>query len=155
MPYHHRIDPAPVPEEVIYINETWIADSTISPIIEGKYQPEDLEDTSADNIRVYVPLDINCEAVLRRLAAIIYKYGEANEDNEMSFQSEVCSLISQIEIYDQIHYGRGGAEGKHSEEGRRLVRDFVKQLKEIPDGCAEIFPFELIDELEEEYGLKN
>lgn len=62
-------------------------------------------------------------------------------------------LVFQIEIYDQIHYVRGNMEGKNSEEAINLIRDFVDQLKEIPDGCAELFPFELIDELEEEYGL--
>ncbi len=41
----------------------------------------------------------------------------------------------------------------HSEEARNLICDFVDQGKEIPDGCVEIFPFELIDELEEEYDL--
>jgi hypothetical protein len=28
---------------------------------------------------------------------------------------------------------------------------FVAMLEEIPDGCAERFPFELIDELKEEF----
>ena len=153
MSYHHRIDPAPVPEKVTYINETWIADNTIQPRLEDKYQPKDLVDASADNIRVYVPLDISSKAVLRRLSAIIRRYGEANEGNEFAFESEVCSLISQIEIYDQIHYVRSGAEGKHSKEGCELARKFVAQLKEIPDGCAELFPFELIDELEGEYEI--
>ncbi len=41
----------------------------------------------------------------------------------------------------------------YCEEACRLVREFVAQLKEIPDGCAELFPFELIDELEEEYEI--
>lgn len=98
-------------------------------------------------------MDISHAAVLRRLSSIIHKYGEANEDNEFTFALEVCSLISQIGIYDQIHYVRSGAEGKHSKEACELVREFVVQLKEIPDGCAELFPFELIDELEEEYEI--
>lgn len=49
--------------------------------------------------------------------------------------------LTQIEIYDQIHHVRNGAEGRHSEEACGLVREFVAQLKEIPDGCAELFPF--------------
>lgn len=153
MSYHHRIDPKPVPEQVSYINEPWIVDSTKMPMQEGKFKPEELIDQSPDNVRVYVPLDISHSAVMRRLHAVIQKYGEANEENEFSFEAEVCMLISQIEIYDQIHYVRSGMEGKHSEEAINLIRDFVDQLKEIPDGCAELFPFELIDELEEEYGL--
>ncbi len=153
MSYHHRIDPKPVPEQVSYINEPWIVDSTKMPMQEGKFKPEELIDQSPDNVRVYVPLDISHSAVMRRLHAVIQKYGEANEENEFSFEAEVCMLVSQIEIYDQIHYVRGNMEGKNSEEAINLIRDFVDQLKEIPDGCAELFPFELIDELEEEYGL--
>ena len=41
--------------------------------------------------------------------------------------------------------------GKHSAEGISLAADFVKMLEEIPDNCAETFPFELIDKLKEEY----
>ena len=32
-----------------------------------------------------------------------------------------------------------------------LVREFIQLLEEIPDGCAEVFPFEIIDLLREEY----
>lgn len=153
MTYHHRIDPKPVPEQVSYINEPWIVDDTKMPMLEGKFRPEELIDKSSDNVRVYIPLDINHAAVMRRLCAVIQKYGEANEGNEFAFEAEVCRLVTQVEIYDQIHYLRGNMEGKHSEEARTLMRDFVGQLKEIQDGCAELFPFELIDELEEEYDL--
>lgn len=153
MPYHHRIDPKPVPEKVSYINEPWIVDETKMPMQEGKFKPEELIDKAHDNVRVYIPLDISHSAVMRRLNTVIQKYGEANEENEFAFEAEVCRLVSQIEIYDQIHYVRGNMEGKHSEEARNLIRDFIDQLKEIPDGCAELFPFELIDELEEEYDL--
>ena len=153
MSYHHRIDPKPVPEQVSYINEPWIVDGTKMPMQEGKFKPEELIDKSPDNVRVYVPLDISHSAVMRRLSAVIQKYGEANEENEFAFETDVCRLITQVEIYDQLHYVRGNMEGKHSEEAINLIRDFVDQLKEIPDGCAEIFPFELIDELEEEYDL--
>jgi hypothetical protein len=47
-------------------------------------------------------------------------------------------LISQVEIYDQLWYVRH-------------LKEFIVNLEEIPDGCAEIFPFELIDELKEEF----
>ena len=32
-----------------------------------------------------------------------------------------------------------------------LVKGFVSKLEEIPDGCSEIFPFNVIDELKQEY----
>lgn len=95
-------------------------------------KPENAE----DNIRIYVPLDINKQAVLRRLDWFIMRYSEANE-NDFSF--DVNMLLSQVEIYDQIWYVRHMSEGrKHSAEAIDLVKAIIERLKEIPDGCAEI-----------------
>lgn len=44
---------------------------------------------------------------------------------------------------------------EHSAEAKRLIERFVKELEEIPDGCAETFPFDMIDELREEYGISG
>jgi hypothetical protein len=85
----------------------------------GKKEPENTD----DNIRVYVPLDINRQAILRRLERIITRYGEANEENEFSFSAEAIGL----------------------------VKAFISKLEDIPDGCAELFPFELMYELTEEF----
>lgn len=38
-----------------------------------------------DSIRVYVLIDINRNAILRRLDDVIMRYGEANEENELLF----------------------------------------------------------------------
>lgn len=46
-------------------------------------------------------------------------------------------------------------EGNHSREVKALVKEIVTRLEEIPDGCAECFPFELIDELKREYLLNT
>ena len=40
---------------------------------------------------------------------------------------------------------------KHSSKAVELIRRFVAEPVELPDGCAELFPFELIDELRKEY----
>ena len=99
-----------------------------------------------------MPLDINRRAILRRLDRIITRYGEANEKNEIDFSFDVNRLLSQVEIYDQIWYVRHMPEdGAHSAEAVALVREFIEKLEEIPDGCAEIFPFELIEELKKEF----
>ena len=42
-------------------------------------------------------------------------------------------------------------KGQHSREAIDLVEEFADKLEEIPDGGAELFPFELIEELREEY----
>lgn len=97
-------------------------------------------------------MDINHKAILRRIRAIIFKYGEVNEKNELSFLAEIEAIIAQIEIYDQIWFARTVPSGKkHSINGTNLVLEVITLLGEIPDGGAEIFPFELIERLESEY----
>ncbi len=146
---HHILDPYPIPKDkgALFINEPWLADKTLTGNCTD-IAPE----KKSDNVRIYVPIDLNKEAILRRLDRIIYQYGEANEDNEFEFGIDVDMLISQIEIYDQVWSVRHTPdEGDHSAEAKELVREFIAKLKEIPDGCAECFPFETIDELREEY----
>ena len=146
--HHHNIDPYPIPKDKspIYINEPWLIDKSIR-------DKTDMEQCgSDDNIRVYVPLDINADAIMRRLSHIISYYEEANEDNEFNFSADVNLIISQVEIYDQIWGVRHGMNEKgHSTEAIALIREFVAVLERIPDGCAEFFPFEIIDELKAEF----
>lgn len=104
----------------------------------------------------------NPESILARLDSIIRHYGEATEENEFEFSSDVSELVSQIEIYDQaiINKYKSSETGElssylgkndHSKEAIELVEEFVDVLRDIPDGCAELFPFDMIDELTEEY----
>lgn len=146
---NHNLDPYPKPKDKapIYVNEPWLIDKSLLELPEWAAPDED-----DDNVRIYVPLDLSKDAILRRLERIIYQYGEANEANETEFSIDVDAIISQIEIYDQIWYVRHmPEEGKHSKEAEALVKEFIARLEEIPDGCAECFPFETIDELKKEY----
>ncbi len=102
--------------------------------------------------RVHVPLDLNKEAILRRLEDIISIFEEATWYNETNFSVTVAILIVQMEIYDHIWNIRNDLdEGIHSKEAIELVKEFIEVLEDIPDGCADSFPFEMIDELREEY----
>ena len=146
---HHNLDPHPEPrgKEALFVNEPWLADKTRLEYLIGQ-DPDD----QPDNVRVFIPLDINKEAILRRLDRIIAQYGEENIDNEMEFMADVNMIVSQIEIYDQIWYGRNmPKDGKHSAEAIDVVKKFIKRLEDIPDGCADMFPFETIEELKQEY----
>ena len=147
---HHDLDIHPIPEnkEPLFINEPWLIDRSQAVMDYVSKSPEPYE----DNIRVYIPLDINKAAIMRRLCDLIDRYGETNEDNEYNFSSDVGALVSQIEIYDQVWRVRHvPEEGQHSREAIDLVEEFTDKLEEIPDGGAELFPFELIEELREEY----
>ena len=146
---HHTLDPYPIPKEKtsLYVNEPWLMDKSL---VEELPHPEPEE--QADNIRIYVPIDLNRKAILRRLERLIVYYGEANEENEFEFQSDVSMLISQIEIYDQVWYVRHMPEnGNHSEEAIALVKEVISRLEDISDGCAECFPFDIIEELKRAY----
>ncbi len=146
---HHQLDPYPIPKDkgALFVNEPWLVDKSLNGYRVGT-EPE----RENDNVRIYVPIDLNKEAILRRLDRIKNQYEEANEENEFEFGTDVDMLISQVEIYDQIWTVRHmPEEGGHSEEAKELVREFIARLEDIPDGCAECFPFETIDELREEY----
>lgn len=150
---HHSLDPYPIPKDKkpLYINEPWLIDKSLL-----EYQLYREPDEKEDNIRIYLPMDLNKEAILRRLDYIIVVYGEAREDNESNFSIDVGMIISQLEIYDQIWFVRHmPKEGEHSREAIELVAEIVSRLEDIPDCGAECFPFELIDELKEEYLSDN
>lgn len=144
----HKIDGVPETKDdiPIYIHEPELLDGSLLGMDSSQAaEPE-------DNVRIFVPLDISHEAVLRRLDWIIQRYGEATEKNELDFARDVKILLSQVEIYDQVWLARHGREGKkHSGEGARLIQRVVDKLEQIPDGCAEQFPFELVNQLRLEY----
>ena len=152
---HHTLDvwPEPRDSQPRFVNEPWLADQELYDYGPRKREPEQQE----DNIRIYVPMDLNRESVLRRLQGIIRRYGEASEENESDFRSEVDRLIEQIGIYDQIWYMRTMRESdqvstrQHSIRGIELVKEFICMLESIPDACAECFPFETIEELKKEF----
>lgn len=182
---HHDLDVHPVPKQPFYINEPELIDPSL-----GYYDPErkipadelkeyktakayedvrrfhKYPEAADDNIRVYIPMDLNAEAIMRRLGEIIGRYGEASEYNESDYKEEVKRMISQLEIYDQVWYCRELKDGtshfvglntehekteEHSRHGLDLVKKIIKRLEDIPDACAEMFPFSTIDELNMEW----
>lgn len=145
----HSLDPYPMPKDKtpLYINEPWLIDKSLL-----EYPPNREPDEKEDNIRIYIPMDLNREAILRRLDRVIAHYGEATEANEIEFSVDVGGIISQLEIYDRVWYIRHIPDkGEHSREAVDLVREIIARLEEIPDGCAEGFLFDTIDELKQEY----
>ena len=100
------------------------------------------------------------DSILEKLTQIVQRYGEANELNEFYFSRDVDLLIDEFKRYERNLIRETGnadpqrPEQRHSPEMIDLVTAFVKQLIAIPDGCAEVFPFETVDELCEEYGIE-
>jgi hypothetical protein len=152
---HRTLDTKPVPEKVLYLNEPDLADATINYYGSGKQE----EESQADHVRVYVPLDLSADAILRRLWFLVCRYKEANEQNEFEFSVDVGVLVSQIEIYDQLWFVR---EGKfdtdengmicgHSRHAADVIKDFISKLETV-DICED-FPYDMIGELKREYEL--
>ena len=96
---HHDLDSHPMPKDKLplYINEPSLIDKSL------EFYPQGMKvDDKKDNVRVYIPLDLNKDAILRRLDRVINEYGETSEENEMEFSIDVGMPVSQIEIYDQV-----------------------------------------------------
>lgn len=150
---HHILDIWPEPREAAprFINESWLIDSTVD-IVPDKRTPPEAEE---DNIRIYVPLDLNKKAILRRLDEIIEQYGDATEENEMEYSIAVERLFMQVEVYDQYWYVRhlpsDREAQRHSEKCVSLVKEIIGRLENIVDIDSEYFPFDVIRDLKKEY----
>lgn len=111
-----------------------------------------------DNIRVYIPLDLSFDSIIRRRNYIYSVLGKPAEKNEFAFETEVGHIISELEIYDQVWVVREISDIKitgetlHSKRGMELAEEIVRILEEH-EGNAELFPYETIDELKKEYSL--
>lgn len=154
----HKLDVAPIPEKVLYINEPAIADRSIYDVC-GTDEEINAPVTDEDNIRVYVPLDLNRKALLRRLNGLT-KYGDLTTDSEMNYSCGVDGIITQVEIYDRIWYTRedeffAAPDSKHhSKHVKELVREIISVLEEWgAAGSADCFPDDTIAELKNEYEI--
>ena len=162
---HHDLDVHPIPEKVLYINELGIADMAFYYNTEEQHQKALTGRTRTnggilpdDNVRVYVPLDLNAAQILSRLQQIYQIMESPNDTNELEFSYQVGKIISQLEIYDQVWVARdlGNAvrieEHLHSKNGIELASKIVGVLLE-DEGCAERFPYDVVDELKKEFGI--
>ena len=162
---HHDLDIHPIPEKVLYINNLGIADTAFYYGTEDQHQKALTGNTRAnggilpdDNVRIYVPLDLNAEQILNRLQQIYRVMGSPDDMNEIEFSYQVGKIISQLEIYDQVWVARDlGNTVKiekhlHSKKGIELAGKIVNILLE-DEGCAECFPYDVVDELKVEFGI--
>ena len=110
---HHDLDIHPIPEKVLYINDLTIADTASYYETRKQYQKALTGETRAnggilpdDNVRIYVPLDLNADQILHRLHQIYRIMGSPDDMNESDFCVETGKIIAQLEIYDQIWVAR-------------------------------------------------
>ena len=158
---HHPLDVWPLPREQkpMFINEPWLIDDSI--YFESYKQMMSLREPEdqPDNRRVYIPLDLNKSAFLRRLDHILSKYLDITWRNESNVYCEVRSILAQIEIYDQLWFVREGNFKTdenhmicgHSQHATDVIKEFISRLETV-DTCED-FPYDIIDELKKEYSL--
>ena len=87
---HHKLDIHPIPEEVLYVNDLLLAGKVpyetkddMEKAVTGKKKSEGgiLPD---DNVRIYVPMDLNAEGIMWRLYALYGSLGYPTEANKSS-----------------------------------------------------------------------
>ena len=102
------------------------------------------------------PLSNKSKSVLSRLEKIIRLCGTATEMNETDFSIKVKRLLREAGLYKSQWDLRSELPNEPiqvDEERHNLIVAIIAKLKGIPDGGAELFPFELIDTLGQAYGL--
>ena len=99
------------------------------------------------------------KSLLSRLDKVIRLCGTATEMNETDFSIEVKRLLKEADLYksqwdlkDKLP-NSSDTPIQLDEKTRNLMIAIIAKLKGIPDGGAELFPFELIDTLGQVYGL--
>lgn len=137
-------------QEELFVKEPWIVDESYEWYIETLKPDPELE---KDNIRIWVPLDLNHAAILRRLRFILDRYGEITWKNESNVFGDVARLTYQIEKYDQINLARNPEKktekGEHSKAGLELVKEFINILEGLETCCD--FPDDIISSLKAEF----
>jgi hypothetical protein len=166
---HHNLDVHPIPKEVFYINDLTLVTELYScmlvpdyeKVLSGKTKKEGgiLPD---DNVRIYVPMDLNPENIMQQLYSLYDMLGIPTEKNEHYYWSCVGKLIAQLEIYDQVSVVRDLEHAvqkipngpMHSPKAIELAQKMAKYMLDN-DGCAELFPFEEIEKLQNDFWLED
>lgn len=164
---HHKLDIHPIPENVLYINE-------LSMVTEQVYETtKEVEQALTgktvsnggilpdDNIRIYVPMDLNMDEIMFRVYRLYSVLGYPTERNESEFSTKMEQIVSQLEIYDQVWTARdmehviqkGHPTVRHSQQGTALARKLIDYM-ETHDGCAECYPYDIIEELKSTFWLE-
>ena len=138
----------PTDSKPLYLDEEWLIDPYFNDALDELFKPK----VQDDLVKVLIPLNLSQYTILRRLDNIIDDFGAASEDNEYDYSSAVDRIVYQLEVYDEIWRDRLSLEeGKHSEYAIKLAKKIIDKLEDIPDHCAECFPFETIENLTDEY----
>ena len=95
---HHKLDIHPIPAEVLYVNELSLAEKV-------PYETKDMAEKAItgktrskggilpdDNVRIYVPMDLNADIIMWRLYSLQNLLGSPTEKNESAYSSGVVNV---------------------------------------------------------------
>ena len=152
----HIFHEEPMPREAVFVNDLSLASplpygtkAAYEQALTGKRRAEGgiLPD---DNVRIYVPMDLNHDFFLWRLRSLHASLGFPDEGNEGAYQEAVGQLISLLTVYDAAQAEIENVRG-HSGKGKRLALEMIRFM-EKHEGVAEHFPYEEMEMLGAEYG---
>jgi CMP-2-keto-3-deoxyoctulosonic acid synthetase len=119
------------------------------------------EHVKAANVFDDVPMDLNMNEIMFRVYRLYSVLGYPTERNESEFSTKMGQIVSQLEIYDQAWTVRdmehaiqkGHPTVRHSKQGTALARKLIDYI-ETHDGCAECYPYDIIEELKSTFWLE-
>lgn len=95
---HHKLDIHPIPTDVLYVNELSLAGKvpyetrdTMDKVLTGRTKSNGgiLPD---DNVRIYVPMDLNADIIMWQLYSLHSTLGYSTEKNESAY----CSVSEKL-----------------------------------------------------------
>ena len=101
---HHKLDIHPIPTDVLYVNELSLAGKApyktkqdMDKALTGRTKSNGgiLPD---DNVRIYVPMDLNADIIMRQLYSLHSTLGCSTERNESAYCSGDGKVISKSTI---------------------------------------------------------
>lgn len=104
---HPKLGIHPIPEKALYINELSMATEQVYETTKEVEQAVTGKTVSNggilpdDNIRIYVPMDLNMNEIMFRVYRLYSVLGYPTERNESEFCTRMGQIVSQLEIYDQ------------------------------------------------------
>lgn len=123
---NHKLDNHPISERMIYVNDLQLANDV-------PYETErELEAAATgnremeggilldDNVRIFVPMDLNADAIMRQLYMLYDALGPVDEGNECNYSSSLARIILQLEVMI-----RRGLQWKQEMIIRQLLRGTV------------------------------
>lgn len=158
------LEKVPTTEDTIFVNSREFADEKSYELkVESFLADRGCTESMGgglpdDNVRLYVPLDINEDEIMQSVYSLYCMLGSPTEYNEMQYFSGMNKVLAKLELYDQLHCRHNFDQvSLNTETGEMHCRSAAVLAKKIKcllledEGCAEMYPYEIIEKLDQIY----